>query len=492
MLNPTTLPQGPALLLEGAAGLDVRNRFSRLFETAFVGDTLIVLLCLVFSSWLRFETPLDRYGFNDSADRIQWTDYASHVGFGTVLFSILLANFRLYSLPRSLRLREVLSVVAKASGAWALAYIGLAALFRIDQEVSRLYVLLSAFVILGALGVWRCILHRGVRRELAAGRLRQRILFVGWSEQAGSFINEITSDRDNAYEVAGCVPSPQGRYLHQPPARVRKLGDYDGLKELLSRHSVDVVMVADMSIANGEMIGLANLCEKELVEFKIIPNCFQILLSGLNLESVSGVPVLGVSRLPLDNPFNRMLKSLGDIVGGLAGLVLSAPVIAFFGLLVCLESPGPVFYFQRRLGRYGRHFSIIKIRSMRLDAEADGKVGWSRKEDPRRLRIGAFMRRWNIDELPQFWNVLRGDMSLVGPRPERPELIVDFKEAIPHYNARHNIKPGITGWAQVKGFRGDTDLRERIRCDLFYIEKWSPLMDLQILLMTLFSRKNAC
>jgi lipopolysaccharide/colanic/teichoic acid biosynthesis glycosyltransferase len=187
-----------------------------------------------------------------------------------------------------------------------------------------------------------------------------------------------------------------------------------------------------------------------------------------------------------------MLKQLIDLVGGLAGFVLSAPVIALFGVLVYLESPGPIIYRQRRLGQAGRPFWIFKIRSMKMDAERDGKVGWTVKDDPRRLHIGAFMRRWNIDELPQFWNVIKGEMSLVGPRPERPELIKVFKEEIPHYNARHHIKPGLTGWAQVNGFRGDTDLNGRIRCDLYYIENWSPLLDFQIMLMTLFKKKNAC
>ena len=229
-----------------------------------------------------------------------------------------------------------------------------------------------------------------------------------------------------------------------------------------------------------------------MVHLQVIPTCFQVLLSGLHLETTSGVPVLGISRLPLDSPFNHMLKRLLDIVGSIIGLILSAPLIAVCRVLVYLESPGPIFYRQRRLGLNGKLFQIVKIRSMRLDAERDGKVGWSTKVDDRRLKIGAWMRRLNIDEVPQFWNVLRGDMSLVGPRPERPELIVNFKEVIPHYNARHGIKPGITGWAQVNGFRGDTDLTERIKYDLYYMENWTVLLEFQILLMTFFKRQGAC
>ena len=174
---------------------------------------------------------------------------------------------------------------------------------------------------------------------------------------------------------------------------------------------------------------------------------------------MSGTPIFGVSRLPLDRFYNVLLKRLFDVVGGAAGLVLSAPLIVW--LVVCWftgNHPAQSFTDSERLGRNGPHFWMYKIRSMRMNAESDGLPGWTTKNDPRRLKIGDFMRRWNLDELPQFWNVLRGEMSLVGPRPERPEFVVKFKEEIPHYQSRPTCKPGMTGWAQVKGLRGDTDL----------------------------------
>lgn len=481
----------PATHAPAPAAADSRGRLRELLVTSFFGDALAVMIGLAFASWLRFATPLNRFGAAESA-HIPWTDYARHVVFGTALFLVLLAVFRLYATPHMLRLRQSAGVLLKSAGAWLLAHFALTALLRPESDVSRVYVFLGVAHALLALVGWRALLNRYVARSAAREQLHRRVLFVGWSEPAASFIDTVTSRRDPFYEIAGCIPSPAGRYTATPPARVRKLGDYHQLRDLLERHSVDLVVLADMSMPAGETLGLVNLCEKEMVEFKIIPNCFQILLSGLHLETISGVPVLGLSRLPLDNPFNLAVKEALDLVGGLVGLVLSTPLIALFGYLVHRESPGPIFYTQTRLGRDGRHFKIIKIRSMRLDAEASGKAGWSTKNDPRRLRIGSFMRRWNIDELPQFWNVVKGDMSLVGPRPERPELIVDFKEAIPHYNARHSIKPGITGWAQVNGLRGDTDLRERVRHDLHYIESWSLALDLQILFRTLFTRKNAC
>jgi exopolysaccharide biosynthesis polyprenyl glycosylphosphotransferase len=222
-----------------------------------------------------------------------------------------------------------------------------------------------------------------------------------------------------------------------------------------------------------------------------VPSYFSILVSGLYLDTLSGIPILGLSRLPLDRTFNKLVKRLLDIVGAALGMLLSVPLVAIFGALVYLESPGPILYRQRRIGRNGKIFDMLKIRSMRLDAEKDGEIGWSTKDDPRRLRIGAFMRKWNIDETPQFWNVLKGEMSLVGPRPERPELIQNFKHAIPHYHVRHTVKPGITGWAQVNGLRGDTDLSQRISHDLYYVEHWNLLFDLQTMVLTFFKNTNA-
>jgi len=275
------------------------------------------------------------------------------------------------------------------------------------------------------------------------------------------------------------------------PTDLPLLGSIEEMEDIFEKYGVDMVIAADLSASRDEVVQLSNLCERELVSFKIIPSCFRIFASGLHLETMGGTPILGIDRLPLDNSLNVALKRGLDIVGGIFGLIMSAPIIAFFSFMVWIESRGAVFYGQRRTGLNGRPFTIWKIRSMKLNAEAGGKIGWSTKDDPRRLRVGSFMRKWNIDELPQFWNVIKGDMSLVGPRPERPELIHNFKHEIPHYNARHHAKPGMTGWAQVKGLRGDTDLSERIRCDLWYMENWNILLDLQIMALTFRKQKNA-
>ncbi len=314
---------------------------------------------------------------------------------------------------------------------------------------------------------------------------------VDWTENAAKLAAATARDRWHPYDVIGCAPAPGSRFSNEPPSHIGSLGSYQEVTTLCERGIVDIVVLADGRRREGDVLALARECEKNMVDFMVIPSGFQILLSGLELTTISSVPLLGVTRLPLDSPTNSFLKRVIDIVGALVGMILSFPLVAIFCLLVYAESPGPVLYRQVRVGRRGRHFRIIKIRSMKLDAEKESGARWATRNDDRRLKVGAFMRRWNIDELPQFWNVLTGSLSLVGPRPERPELIKQFRETVPFYNARHNIIPGMTGWAQINGHRGDTDLSERIRCDLYYIENWSLILDFQIMLMTFFRWKGA-
>jgi exopolysaccharide biosynthesis polyprenyl glycosylphosphotransferase len=269
------------------------------------------------------------------------------------------------------------------------------------------------------------------------------------------------------------------------------LGSFDKLDEILDEHLIDIIVVADLDLPRDELGRIASTCERRYVDFKVIPSFFQVFVSSLRMQTVSGVPLLGIEKIPLNSLPRQMLKRAVDLVGAIVGLILSAPIIAVLAALVRKESPGPVFYKQVRTGLHGESFTIYKLRSMRPDAESGSGPQWAVAADPRRLRIGAFMREWNLDELPQFWNILIGDMSLVGPRPERPELIKQFEREIPHYNPRHEVRPGLTGWAQVNGLRGNTSLVERIRYDLYYIENWSFWFDIQIMILTFFRRQNA-
>jgi len=458
----------------------------RLLLTGLILDALVITNALLASFWLRFCTPIHEIGV--PAKLTVW-DYVGYIACGAFSLLFAMTYFKVYDRRRLLRFRHTAERTVEACVLWFVGFLGVSLTFKFQPPISRIFVVISAIIVTTSLLCWRYGFHRFLQHSKVAAALRQRVLFVGWNAESQRINDSFEADAVHPYEVAGCVPSPGSRFWRKPTVPV--LGEYSDLDTIFREQSINTVLLCDVDCVRGEIVGLANLCERAMVQFKIIPFYFQILVSGLHLETISGVPVLGVSQLPLDLPTNFLIKRIIDIVGSIVGLLLSAPLIAIFGLLVHIESPGPIFYRQRRMGRNGQMFTMIKIRSMRLDAESSTGARWCVKNDPRRLRVGAFMRAWNIDEVPQFWNVLKGEMSLVGPRPERPEWIENFKDEIPHYNARHNAKPGITGWAQVKGFRGDTDLGERIRADLFYLENWNVLLDFQVMIMTFFNCKNA-
>lgn len=467
-----------------------RARYHRLVAGAFVVDTLAVASALLLAQWIRFETPISGFGV-PAEDSFRAADYIGHILLGVGLMMVALTNFRLYTRENLLSHTNTLRIIFKASFVWILSYLALTLMLKFDPPISRVFCGIGLLTTLMILPLWRGLLWRVISRGENAGSLRQRALVVGWSRDFSRAVQTFTDAPDRPFDIVGVISPPEGEFQEPVPAHMPVMGSYESLEALLQLGVCQMVIVADDALKTGTLMHIASVCEKEMVEFKLVPTCFQVLLSGLHLESVGGIPILGISRLPLHSTVNQYTKRFIDILGGLVGLFLAAPAIAVFGILIYRESPGPIFYRQRRLGANGTVFQMVKLRSMKLDAETAG-VGWTVKNDPRCLRVGAFMRRWNIDELPQFWNVLKGEMSLVGPRPERPELIEQFKEEIPHYNARHNIKPGITGWAQVNGLRGDTDLSERIRFDLHYIENWNVILDFQIMLLTFIKREGAC
>jgi exopolysaccharide biosynthesis polyprenyl glycosylphosphotransferase len=459
----------------------------RLGLVAAMGDALIVATALFSAFWLRFlsgmpeKTPLTHDVF---------CNYIGYMLFSGASALAILTSLGLYNRELLLHLRQTLISVGKGWAIWSCGLLMLGTVFSFDPSISRVFLACaSAFVGVGLLG-WRTLFYRVCQHERFASQLRKRVLLLGWNDDAERLARLMTDKPEAPYRLIGYVPSSADS-VFSPPANVMRLGKFDELSEILKYSLIDIAILTDHQATREKMIDIANICEREIVQFQLIPSYFEILLAGLHLQNFGGVPLLGVSKLPLNGIGARLVKRTCDIIGAILGLIVSAPLIGLFGLLVVLESPGAVFYRQRRSCRNGANFDIIKIRSMRLDAEINGEVGWSTKEDPRRLRVGSLMRRWNIDELPQFWNVLKGDMSLVGPRPERPELIAGFKHEIPHYNARHTVKPGITGWAQIHGLRGDTDLAERIRHDLFYMENWSLWIDFQCLVFTFFARSNA-
>ncbi len=321
------------------------------------------------------------------------------------------------------------------------------------------------------------LLRTWLRRH---GIERANLVVVGMGKIARDITRKIQSSPELGYHVVGVVNvRPQAKNsLFGVPV----LGDSRDLPYLLDAYHIEQVIIALPDAQRGELVDLITLCRRGRVDIKIYPDMFAYMAGDLSVDDLNGTPLLTVRDIAMRG-WKLSLKRLMDIVGAVVGLILLSPLMVLSAILIRLESHGPVFYTQERMGLDERPFEMIKFRTMREDAEAEGP-GWTVQNDPRVTRIGKFMRRTNWDEIPQFINVLFGNMSLVGPRPERPIYVQQFRERIPRYMERHREKAGLTGWAQINGLRGDTSIQERTAFDLWYVENWSLWLDVKILLRT--------
>jgi len=325
---------------------------------------------------------------------------------------------------------------------------------------------------------------RGICQAVVLGlggdRFRERVIFVGRSRRMERVLAESSRRMGPWQRVEGFL-----RDSHKSTRceGYRALGPLEEMEGVLDRKKPTLLLVDESSVDAGELGRMAKFCVIRGVKLKTVPEGFDFWIDHRVGTSVAGIPISGWVNLRYNYPWHRALKRFMDLIGAGIGLLLLSPLFLFLALMVRLDSPGPVFIRQRRLGVYGREFGMVKFRSMRAGVENDRQV-WARDDDPRCTRLGRRLRSWNLDELPQLWNVLKGEMSLVGPRPEMADLVRVFSASVHSYALRLCMKPGMTGWAAVNGFRGNTSLQERIDHDLFYIQNWSWWLDWKILLMT--------
>jgi len=403
--------------------------------------------------------------------------------------SMLIVFFfsRLYHLQRApSRIDEFYSIVAATSVGTVLSFGVTAFIFKnetADVDYPRAMVI-YAWALTALLMTLGRNLHRAVQRALQSrGYGQDRVLIVGDGEVGQMIQQKIRHSPGLGYSVVGFVTN--GTDL-RPVMDVPVLGHLDDLPDLIQQHAVNEVIIGLPDASRQELLALISLCERGRVGIKIFPDLFQIMATEVSIGHLNGLPLLTVRDVALRG-WRLTLKRIVDIVGSAIGLVFFSPLLLLLAILIKIESPGPAFYAQERMGLDAKPFPCLKFRSMRQDAEAETGPVWATKDDPRRTRIGTFMRRFSLDELPQFINILVGEMSLVGPRPERPVFVEQFRRSIPRYMDRHREKAGLTGWAQVNGLRGDTSIIERTKYDLWYIENWSLWLDFKIILRTLFN-----
>ena len=468
-----------------------RDSFNVLTSSgAVLGDAIAVFTGFMLATWLRFDSGLIPI-FHDTPPAELYLHYSKAAALAMLLFMFIFQSLELYVRPQTGSFSDKIPRLVRATGLGILLSAALAFAIRTEPPFSRITVIL-AFATVGI-----CVLlerYLLFRWELFMARRRSKVnhvVIIGTNSIAARLKNTLQNEPRLGARVTGFFRTLPDAELHPSITAEQVKGNIDDIKHFIETNRVDQIILADMGIGTDRIIKLILLCEQSLATFSLVPDLFHIMTGGIDIQAIDNIPLLGVSRWPLDNFWNRAGKRFEDIVGAIAGFVFLSPLMLIVAIMIKRDTPGPVFFQQERCGERGKKFNLIKFRTMFVNAEDKTGPVWTVENDPRCTRVGSFLRHFNIDELPQLWNVIRGEMSLVGPRPERPFFVAQFKEDINRYMWRHVSKPGITGWAQVNGLRGNTDISERIKYDLYYLENWSLAFDFKILLKTFFSRQNA-
>jgi len=465
--------------------MKVRYRQTSYAVSLLIGDIFMILTALRFSFWLKFDSGL----FPSLMGSPNFQGYAQTFGLVVVMMVFFFRIYGLYMEDKIVSFMQELSLVVKAVSVTILLLLGLSFFYR-DFSFSRGYIVTAwgnivCFVFLFRL--FQGFLYMSYRQ---ANNKYKEVLMIGANRISATCAIRYLREPRLCTRAVGVLDDclPKGSIYKRMSVK-GKIGDLESV--LQASPQINEVMMSAKHLSNDEILKVMGLCEKHLVSFKWFPDMLGLMATQMQIRHEFGHPLLSAKESPLTEWENRLIKRCMDILLSLAALVVLLPVFALIALLVKRGSRGPLFYGQERVGEDGRVFTLFKFRTMVENAEVATGPVWARPDDIRRTRFGKFLRRANLDELPQLWNVIRGDMSLVGPRPERPHFVGQFKEDIPRYMGRHEIKSGITGWAQVNGFRGDTSIEERTQYDLFYVENWSIFLDLKILLKTIFAFRNA-
>ena len=449
---------------------------------------VLILICSYLSAWfLRFRTTL----FKESVEAVPFTVYMSALLIVVPVMLILYSACNLYSANRVKGRRLMISGVIEANVIGGLIFMSVLQLLH--QSYWSRTMIAMFFLINLVVGIAVRFLTWGVVKRMRRNGLNQRsVLLVGYSRAAEEYIDRVMLNPQWGFNIRGILDDRiEAGTVYKG---IKVLGRIDNLMIILPENHLDEIAITLGLAEYYRLEEIVALCEKSGVHTKFIPDYNNIIPTKPYTEDVLGLPVINIRYVPLSNPFHAVTKRLMDIVGSIICIILLSPVMLIFAILIKVTSPGPLIYAQERIGLHNRPFKMYKFRSMVVQDEKKEKQAWTVRDDPRVTGIGKIMRKTSVDELPQLFNVLKGEMSLVGPRPERPQFVEKFQEEIPRYNVKHQVRPGMTGWAQVNGYRGDTSIRKRIDHDLYYIENWTVGFDFKIMLLTVFKgfiNKNA-
>ncbi len=453
-----------------------------------VVDGLIVAGSYITSYFIKFELL---WGDRNPAEHLPMPVYFSMLYYLVPAYLFLYYMVQLYTSKRSMRMWQEFVNVVKANILGVLGFFVI--LYAMKQNhISRSMIVIFFFVNIFFTTLFRGLLRKFLQYIRKKGYNLKHILLVGYSRAAEGYISRILDNPQWGYEIAGILDDfvPLGTSYHG----VSVVGGISQLGEYLEHNNYDEITITLPLDDYDRLEALVAQCEKSGVHTKFIPDYSSLFPSNPYTEDVQGLPVINIRYVPLTNSFNKAMKRIVDIIGSLFALIIFSPIMLAAAIAVKLTSKGPIIYKQERVGLNGVPFMMYKFRTMKVQTEAEEKKGWTTKGDPRVTSVGGFLRKTSIDEMPQFFNIFIGQMSLVGPRPERPQFVEKFKEQIPRYMVKHQVRPGLTGWAQINGYRGDTSIRKRIEYDIYYIENWTITFDFKIMLGTIrhgFINKNA-
>jgi Undecaprenyl-phosphate glucose phosphotransferase len=459
----------------------VLKAHARLFkQLTFATDVVLIAGCWIMAYWLRFHV----FGRGDTPP---FRDYALQL---VPILVVWTFAFRAFDLYRPLRLGSHLGEwwdISKASTLGAIVLIAIMSFVFRGYDYSRAVIGMFWASSIVAATMSRVVFREALRVARRRGYNLRYAVVVGGGEAAAEVFRVLKRRPDVGVRVLGRLGDKR------EDGETRWLGAPEEIRAVLDSHQVDVVIIALPHADYPRLGAILDGIGDDPVAIHFVPDVFSLASLRGGIEEFESLPIIHLRESPLYG-WNRLLKRVFDVLLGAVAVVALAPLMLAIAAAIKLTSPGPVLYRQERMGLDGKRFSMLKFRSMVPDAEAVTGPRWAVPDDPRRTRLGAFLRRTSLDELPQLLNVLRGDMSLVGPRPERPSFVEEFRRRVPRYMLRHKVKAGITGWAQINGWRGNTSIEKRIECDLYYIERWSLGLDLKILLQTLwlgFRNRNA-
>lgn len=426
-------------------------------------DAGIIGATYFFSWYLRFKSGL----FVQDAGVLPAKTYFSALFLIIPGYLLLYSIFQLYMPRRVKSYRKELMDIIRANGIGFMIFI--LVLYFIKQEhFSRQMLCIFFFINISLEFASRYLIRTILWKMRKQGLNQKHILMIGESQMAEQYMDRLRENPKWGYQV----------FAH--------LKDEEKLERILEGNELDEVVIALRAEDYGKLERIVDVCEKAGVHTKMIPDFGNVISTRPYIEDVQGIPVIHVRRVPLNIMRNRVAKRAVDLIGATVAIILFSPVMLLTVLVVALTEEGSVIYRQERVGLHNQVFYMYKFRSMIMQDEEKEKAEWSTRNDPRITPVGKLIRRTSIDELPQLFNVLKGEMSLVGPRPERPQFVQRFRDEIPRYMVKHQVRPGMTGWAQINGYRGDTSIEKRIEYDLYYIENWTMVFDMKILILTIF------